>query len=227
MPLTIELPPGKSLLAFNRRRWAELIADKSLARLPGRIETDRYGHIIMSPPESHSNGGQQSDLAFLLKTHLRQGRTMVECPISTADGIKVADLAWISSARLEGAKKEVCLAIAPEICVEVLSPSNTKREIAEKTALYFKAGAKEVWLCSPKGRMTFFLASNEPASTASRICPPFPRQIAEEKIPASPSLRVSLQPSSVSSRAASNSRIVSSVSSPMLEMRKVLPFSLP
>jgi Uma2 family endonuclease len=179
MPLTIELPPRKSLLAFNRKRWAELIADPSLARLPGRIETDRYGHIIMSPPASHSHGGQQSDLAFLLKTHLPRGRTLVECPISTADGIKVADVAWISLARLEIAGQDVCLTIAPEICVEVLSPSNTKREIAEKTALYFEAGAREVWLCSPKGRLTFFLAPDKAASPGSEICPPFPRQIPE------------------------------------------------
>lgn len=179
MPLTIELPPRKSMLSFNRRRWAELVADQSLARLPGRIETDRYGHIIMSPPASHSHGGQQSDLAFLLKTNLPHGRTMVECPISTADGIKVADVAWMSPARLESAKKDVCLTIAPEICVEVLSPSNTKREIAEKTALYFEAGAREVWLCSPRGRITFLPAPDEPASPASRICPQFPRQITE------------------------------------------------
>jgi len=177
MPLTIELPSRKSLLAFNRRRWAELIADQSLARLPGRVETDRYGHIIMSPPASYSHGGLQSDLVVLLNTHLAGGRTMVECPISTSDGIKVADVAWISRERLNKAKDEVCLAIAPEICVEVLSPSNSKKEIAEKSALYFEAGAKEVWLCSPKGRMTFGFAAGTTPTAISQICPSFPRQI--------------------------------------------------
>lgn len=177
MPLTIELPPRKSLLAFNRRRWAELIADKSLARLPGRIETDRYGHIIMSPPAPGSHGNKQSEIAYFLRSQMPSGNTITECPISTSDGIKVADVGWYSGERFSKVRNEPCYTIAPEICVEVLSPSNTKREIAEKTALYFEAGAREVWLCSPKGRMTYFPAPNEPASPSSRICPQYPRQI--------------------------------------------------
>lgn len=179
MALTIELPRQKSQIAFNRSRWAELIKDPSLARLPGRIETDRHGHIIMSPPASHSHGGFQSDLAYLLKTHLPGGRTLVECPISTADGIKVADVAWISKARLSGMKDEVCLSRAPEICIEVLSPANSKQEITEKTALYFEAGASEVWLCSQAGKITFFAHPGRTALSASLLCPEFPKTIAE------------------------------------------------
>jgi len=48
--LTLELPPHKTRAAFNLRRWAELLADRELAKVEGRIETDRHGHIIMSPP---------------------------------------------------------------------------------------------------------------------------------------------------------------------------------
>jgi Uma2 family endonuclease len=33
---------------------------------------------------------------------------------------------------------------APEICIEILSPSNSAAEIAEKRVLYFDAGAAEV-----------------------------------------------------------------------------------
>jgi hypothetical protein len=44
--LTLELPPHKTQTAFNLRRWAELLADRELAKVEGRIETDRHGHII-------------------------------------------------------------------------------------------------------------------------------------------------------------------------------------
>jgi Uma2 family endonuclease len=71
----------------------------------------------------------------------------------------------------------VCFPRAPEICVEVLSPSNTRVEIREKTALYFDAGAKEVWLCSDSGAMTFLRAGETQPMPASQICPDFPRQI--------------------------------------------------
>jgi len=48
--LTLELPAHKTQTALNMSRWAELLADPELARVEGRIETDRHGHIIMSPP---------------------------------------------------------------------------------------------------------------------------------------------------------------------------------
>src|SRR5436190_3235366 len=38
--LTLELRPHKTRAAFNLRRWAELLADRELAKVEGRIETD-------------------------------------------------------------------------------------------------------------------------------------------------------------------------------------------
>jgi hypothetical protein len=49
VPITIELPDLKSQTAFNLARWAEILADPRLAKLPERIETDRHGHILMTP----------------------------------------------------------------------------------------------------------------------------------------------------------------------------------
>lgn len=44
--LTIELRPQETQRSFNLRHWAELAADPELAKIEGRIETDRHGHII-------------------------------------------------------------------------------------------------------------------------------------------------------------------------------------
>ena len=84
------------------------------------------------------------------------GRTVTECPISTADGVRAADVAWISHTKLARIGENICLAEAPEVCVEVLSPDNTRREMSEKKALYFAAGAKEVWICDEGGALTFW-----------------------------------------------------------------------
>src|SRR5438128_7034243 len=145
--LTIELPPHQTQTAFNLRRWAELLANRELARFEGRIETDRHGHIIMSPPPAPSHGSFQASIAHLLKSLLAQGAVLTECPISTADGVKAADVAWASPERIKELGEQVCFPRSPEICVEVLSPCNTGTEIQEKRALYFDAGAKEVWVC--------------------------------------------------------------------------------
>jgi hypothetical protein len=60
--------------------------------------------------------------------------------ISTPDGVKAIDVAWRAPERGQEADTETYLTRAPEICVEILSPSNTAGEIDEKIALYFEAG---------------------------------------------------------------------------------------
>lgn len=176
--LTIELPAQEDQTAFNLRRWTELLADtelgRELARIEGRVETDRHGHLIMGPPPGYRHGSFQLQIGFLLKTLLPGGRVSTECPISTADGVRAADVAWISTARLALIGENVCLTEAPEICVEVLSPDNTPTEMREKRALYFAAGAQEVWECDEQGRMTFFIESSSGGEGASKFCPPFP-----------------------------------------------------
>ncbi len=42
--------------------------------------------------------------------------------------------------------------LIPDICVEVLSPSETRRMITRKLKQYFEAGVKEVWLIDPETR---------------------------------------------------------------------------
>src|SRR6266567_3849994 len=154
--LTLELPPHKAQRAFNLRRWAELLADPELAKFAGRVETDRHGHIIMTPPPAPDHGSFQARIASLLDRHMTNGRVLTECPVSTADGVKAADVAWASPTLMRGLGRQVCFSRAPEICVEVMSPSNAEAEIQEKMALYFDAGAKEVWICAESGTMSFF-----------------------------------------------------------------------
>src|SRR6476659_508983 len=155
MALTLELPPQKAQTEFNLRRWYELLADPEMAKLEGRVETDRYGYVIMSPPPAPSHGSYQVEISYLLRTLLPGGRVIAECPISTADGVKAADAAWASPERMRELGPRPCFPRAPEICVEVISPNNTESELQDKMALYFDAGAHEVWLCAGDGAMRF------------------------------------------------------------------------
>jgi Uma2 family endonuclease len=175
--LTLELPPHKTQTTFNLRRWAELLADPELARFEGRVETDRHGHVLMSPPPAPNHGSLQARITSLLDRHMTKGRVLTECPISTADGVRAADVAWASPEVMAELGDRVCFPRAPEICVEVISPGNTDAEIREKKALYFDAGAKEVWTCSESGEMSFFSANNKQPLSASQICPEFPNRI--------------------------------------------------
>ncbi len=73
--------------------------------------------------------------------------------------------------------EQVCFARAPDVCVEVMSPSNTKAEIQEKIALYFDAGARGVWLCAQSGAMSFFSPGATRSMRASKMCPQFPKRV--------------------------------------------------
>jgi Uma2 family endonuclease len=160
--------------AFNLRRWAEISADAELARVEGRVETDRHGHVLMSPPPAARHGSLQSEIAYLLRTLMSSGRVFTECPISTADGVKAADVAWASSSRVAELGDGLCFARAPEICVEVQSPGNTDAELRQKAIQYLLCGAREVWLCATSGAMTFLDADSGKAPVSSALCPEFP-----------------------------------------------------
>jgi Uma2 family endonuclease len=161
--------------AFNLAVWAKLTADPEFARLPYRLETDQHGQIIMSPPAAPSHGNKQYRIARLLGRLMVAGEVVTECPVSTRKGVKVIDVAWCSDGFWAESKDMVCLVRAPEICVEILSPSNTRGEIDEKRRLYFEAGAREVWLCGEDGLMSFFTTAGP--VTASGLCAGFPPAI--------------------------------------------------
>mgnify|MGYP001312312053 CR=1 FL=1 len=174
MSLAIQLPPRDDQQEFNLRVWERLLADPELAKIEGRFETDRHGHIIMTPPPGYHHGGCQFEIGYQLRK-LLGGNVRTECPLSTSDGIKAVDVVWLSDLREATALNGQVLVQAPEICVEVLSPSNTPAEMEEKMALYFDAGAEEVWFCEEGGTMRFHSATG--LLERALLCPDFPALI--------------------------------------------------
>ncbi len=140
------------------RTWAELCNDPSLQDLPYKIETNARGQIVMSPIYAW-HGRFAYQIAQLLEEHLPDGHASVELAIRTTAGTKVADAIWCTAERWGKIKDAYDAPIAPEICVEVLSLTNTEAEMEAKRALYFEAGAKEVWLCDRESTLSFYDAS--------------------------------------------------------------------
>src|SRR6266550_2780512 len=132
-PMQIELHPQPEAI----KCWEQLCADPELARLPYKIETDRFSRILMSPPPAFDHTRFVGKIIRLLNQLLPEGLAVAETPVHTADGIKVTDAAWLAPGREQLEKGELVLERAPEICIEVLSPSNSSAEMTEKRALYF------------------------------------------------------------------------------------------
>lgn len=154
--------------------WEEVCADRSLRNLPYKVELDGWGRIVMSPHRKE-HGAYQGRIAALLDQLMARGQVVSECAIDTADGVRVADVAWISRQRWASLADAPSCSTAPEICVEVTSQSNSTAEIETKFALYFGAGAIEVWVCDETGRLSFRGAGGPLAR--SNLCPKFPARV--------------------------------------------------
>lgn len=156
-------------------QWQEIIESPLLRDLPFKLETNAYGQIVMSPA-SNRHGLLQMKIGRLLGDLLSDGECIAECGIQTSDGVKVADVAWLSTAFLDRHGLVNPYQQAPEIVVEILSPSNTVAEMEQKKELYFARGAQEFWLCDEQGDMRFF--NNHTGLARSERVPEFPVRIA-------------------------------------------------
>lgn len=154
--------------------WQEVCEHPSLQDLPFKIELNEEGKVLMTPVKIY-HAALQGEVEFLLRTLLRTGKTLPECAIQTGKGVRVADVVWVSDAIFAKIKHEAACSVCPEICIEVVSASNTDEEMREKRKLYFEQGAKEVWICSEQGGLRFFTAWGE--QPASSLVPDFPPQI--------------------------------------------------
>ena len=76
-------------------RWQKLVDDPELARWPGKIETDRFGRILMSPPPAFGHTRYAGKIIRWLNELLPSGQALPETPVLTADGIEVPDVTWI------------------------------------------------------------------------------------------------------------------------------------
>ena len=149
MAATIQLRREPLTADEHLRAWEILCDDKTLAGIAYKIETDAWGTLRMSPTKTR-HARMVGRIARLLQAKLG-GEAMPELAIMTSDGIKVPDVGWCSDTFLARDWLDVVLHKAPEICVEVVSPSNSEAELRAKTALYLQAGAIEVWLVAEDG----------------------------------------------------------------------------
>ena len=155
----------------NLMQWQEVCEHPSLQNLPFKIELNEWGQILMSPVKVY-HSAFQGKITRLLPEH---GIVLPECAIRTTKGTKVADIAWCSEERFKLIEHEAECSIAPELCIEVISSSNTKMEMEEKRQLYISAGAIEFWVSNEEGEVKFFDANGQ--LKASNLVPSFPSKV--------------------------------------------------
>ncbi len=124
-----------------------------------------YGSLLMTPAPSlkHQLALGQLHLRFLARAQA-SGDFAILSPIDVrlADhSIVQPDLVYVTAARREVLRDLVFG--APDLAVEILSPSTARRDLGPKMRLYAESGIAEYWLVDPIGETFEFLENCEGA----------------------------------------------------------------
>ena len=138
-----------------RGRWQQMLRNPLLNDIPGKLELNDWGTIELTPPNTR-HAVLQAFVAYELRRCRPDGTTLGECGIETDIGVRVPDVAWASAEYMYRHGSESPLPRAPDLCVEVLTPTNSRIEMREKTSAYLAAGATEVWLVAEDGTVEMF-----------------------------------------------------------------------
>jgi len=136
-------------------KWQELMNNPFFRDVPYKVELNKFGQILMSPA-SNRHGILQFNVGSKIKESLGNGVIVTECSILTSEGVRVADVAWLSDEFYSEFGEITPFPKAPEICVEVKSPANSNAEMDEKIRLYLEKGALEVWIIDEYGKVSFY-----------------------------------------------------------------------
>jgi hypothetical protein len=136
-----------------------------------------------------THGHQQVAGEIVIQLVRRLGpRASPEVSIYTDRGIRAPDVVWTPAHRWLEAKGENPLPFVPDVCVQVVSPSNTRQESLIKVGTYLRGGAREVIVVGLKGEIEFFGPGGKLETSALAIglelpaelfYPPHPRRAAE------------------------------------------------
>lgn len=146
--ICLDPPPGEAteadLLFYSehRDRLFELVDGTLIEKTMGNFESVIANYIATA-------------LGIYLQTH----RIGVVMPSDgqlklKPDTIRVPDVCFITRERAKQSNflKTPIASLSPNLAVEVISKSNSKREMADKLAEYFATGSEEVWYVYPEQR---------------------------------------------------------------------------
>ena len=132
------------------------------------------GVLIVMSPANETHGEVAMEFGRLIANHVRAHKLGRVYTAETGfelfrdpDTVLAPDVAFVSKARLKP-RTDKFAALAPDLAVEVVSPSNTKQEMHEKIALYFQAGTRQVWIVYPKSRAIYVYRAEDDVTILKR-----------------------------------------------------------
>lgn len=143
---------------MGARRHPEPMTVEEFYRIPddNSLQELVAGFVVSDPLPGFLHGRVAATVGSLLHAHveghslgaalLRAGFVLSRSP----DTLRVPDLSFIIEERAREADRYAAIEGAPDLAVEILSPTDSADRIREKVAEYLGAGARLVWVVDPE-----------------------------------------------------------------------------
>ena len=157
-------------------REAPVVTADALFRLTG--DHRRYalvrGELLRMTPAGFAHGAVVANLTAPLAQHVKAHRRGIVCGAETGfvlrrnpDTVLAPDVAFVRRERIPASGEPTTFWDgAPDLAVEVVSPGDTRREVAEKVAAWLSAGTRAVWVVSCRDTS---ITIHEPGRTPRRL----------------------------------------------------------
>lgn len=164
--------------------WAEVIPTAQPATLEDLLNTpddgSKYelveGVLLRMPPPQRQHGYIQINIGAILRAYRKstgiQGSVRAECGYllkvtDEAPQVFSPDVSFTTHNESELAE-DTYEKIAPDLVVEIASPSQYRPEMVEKVRLYLAAGVQLVWLVWPNPELVEVWQADETTQTRAR-----------------------------------------------------------
>jgi Uma2 family endonuclease len=115
--------------------------------------------LAVSPSPRLVHNRVRDEIGFRLREFVRShqlGEVTMETDFKLAEGsIRIPDVAFVRADRLLGIDPRQRLEGAPDLAVEVASPSDDPDDLVLKAQQYLTAGARAVWIIYPEARLAY------------------------------------------------------------------------
>jgi Uma2 family endonuclease len=122
------------------------------------------GELVEKMAAGEEHGGISSLLNIYMGSYILQNKLGKTYPGDTGfvldmktDLVRSPDLAFVSAERVIKTKKFV--PFAPDLAVEVVSPSDSFSEVEEKVELYKEKGVRLIWVIDPEKQRVYLYRS--------------------------------------------------------------------
>jgi len=128
------------------------------------------GELLVTPPPGGPHGRAATNLVVLLSIHVKAhqlgsvfgdgvGYELAQLPHT----VRVPDASFVRADRLPvGGLGPGLLKLAPDLAIEVLSPSERASELEQKLHDYRTCGTPLIWVLDPVQRTVMVVANNSP-----------------------------------------------------------------